>query len=166
MSQRYPTRTKATAAVQDAGPAPQPIQNAAKLMYAGAALTGVLLIVTVATIGSVKTAIHKADPSWTSSHVSSAATSWVIANAIGDLIGIGLWILMAQTNQQGRSWARVVASVLFALNTLFGIEYLRGGASGLGVAANGLVWLAGLGAIILLWLPASTEFFNRNRAAA
>ena len=34
------------------------------------------------------------------------------------ILAVGLWIWMARANAKGRTWARVVASVLFGLNTL------------------------------------------------
>jgi hypothetical protein len=164
MYQRYPSSTKA--AEPDRGPVPPSIQNAAKLMYAGAGLTAVSLIVLLATTGDVKAAVHKANPSWTAHHVSSFATNWIVTNLVAELIGIGLWIMMARMNLLGRVWARIVATVLFGLNTLGGLNFLRGGVTGFGAALFGLIWLVGLGAIVLLWLSQSTAYFNSQRDIA
>ena len=43
------------------------------------------------------------------------------------LIGIALWIWMAQMNKRGRNWARITSTVFFALDTLGAIGGLAGG---------------------------------------
>jgi hypothetical protein len=164
MYQRYPSSTKGVDA--DRVTAPQSIQNAVKLMYAGAVLTGISIIVLIVTISQVKTAFHKANPSWTTHHVSTVATSYVVTNIVAGLIGVGLWIMMAQMNGKGRQRARMVATILFAINTLSIFQLLRGGATVFGVIMVVLTWLAGLGAVVLLWQSNSTEYYNRVRDAA
>ena len=47
--------------------------------------------------------------------------------AVG-LIGVALWIWMAQMNQAGKNWARITSTVFFALETLSAIGGLAGGA--------------------------------------
>jgi hypothetical protein len=144
-------------------PAPQSIQNAVKLMYAGAALSAISLIVGLATVGQLKSAIKKADPSFTASQVHSAETVGVATVVIFGLIGIGLWVWMARANGAGKSWARVVASVLFGISTL---ELLLSGVranSTFDLIFEGLVWLIGLGAIVFLYRRDSSEYYAASR---
>ena len=44
------------------------------------------------------------------------------------LIGIGLWLWMAQKNKAGKNWARITSTVFFAIDTLGAIGGLAGGA--------------------------------------
>jgi hypothetical protein len=48
-------------------------------------------------------------------HRSPASAAPLVAGA---LITIGLWLWMGWANGRGRSWARIVAAVLFGINTL------------------------------------------------
>ena len=63
MYQPYPSTDKPVE--PDRPPAPQSVLNAVKLMYAGAALSAVSLIVSLVSIGGTKDAIKKARPSLT-----------------------------------------------------------------------------------------------------
>ena len=63
--------------------------------------------------------------------------------------------------QRDGTWARIVAAVLFSVDTL---EQIIGAA---GVPAGGvariyslLIWLIGLAALFFLWRPDSTVFFK------
>jgi hypothetical protein len=144
-------------------PAPQSIQNAVKFMYAGAALSAISLIVGLVTIGSLKSAIKSADPSFTASQVHAAEVVGVATVVISGLIGIGLWIWMARANGAGRPWARVVATVLFGISTL---ELLLSGVranSAFNLVFEGLVWLIGLGAIVFLYRRDSSEYYAASR---
>jgi hypothetical protein len=139
---------------------PPPVQMAVKLMYAGAALSAIDLIVGLVTIGSLKSAIKKADPTFTSSQVHTAEVGLVAFTVIIGLIGIGLWIWMALANNSGKSWARIIGTVLFGLNTLFVVLSLVRPHASLGLVFGLVVWLAGLGAVILLWRPESSQYFT------
>jgi len=148
--------------------APQSVQNAVKLMYAGAALSLVGLIVGLASIGSLKSAIltaaRNAHKTLTASQLHTAEIAGVAFIIVIGLIGVGLWLLMARMNGAGKSWARIVASVLFALNTISTLSSIARPAA-VGTRIFGLVgWLVGLGAIILLWRRESSEFFAAQSA--
>ena len=153
-----------------AGQAPEPARSepppsvvqAVRLMYAGAVVSAVSLVVGLATTGSLRTALHKSNPSLTPSQLHTAQTALVVGSVIIGLIGIGLWVWMARTNQAGKSWARIVAAVLFGLDTLF---LLLGVArAGSGTLVSILTWLIGGGAVILLWRKESSEYFAEQSA--
>ena len=64
------------------------------------------------------------------------------------LIGVLLWVWMAWANNKGRNWARIVASVLFGLNTISLL--LSPGRASITIIFEILGWLVGLGAIVIL----------------
>ena len=144
-------------------PAPPSVQTAVKCMYGGAALSAISLIVGLATIGSLKSAIKSADPSFSASQVHSAEVIGVASVVISGLIGIGLWIWMARANGAGRPWARVVASVLFGISTL---DLLLSGVranSAFNLVFAVLIWLVGLAAIIFLYRRDSSEYYAASK---
>lgn len=147
--------------------APPSIQNAVKLMYVGAALSAVSLIVGLLTIGSLKSAIQtasrKASKPLTTPELHTAEAVGVASIIVLGLLGIGLWLWMARANGSGKSWARVVASVLFGLNTLGLLSVIVRPNSALTKIFDLLVWLVGLGAIVFLYRRESSEYFAQSR---
>jgi hypothetical protein len=143
---------------------PASVVMAVRLMYAGAVVSALSLIVGVATVNrirdSIRTSLHRTNPKMTPAQVHSIETVFIVGSVAFQVISIGLWIWMAVTNKAGKSWARIVASVLFGLNTLM----LLLGVASAGVAASLLVsiltWLIGLGAVIYLWRKDATAYFN------
>jgi hypothetical protein len=164
MVQRYPSSGKPVELERP--PAPPSVVNAVKLMYAGAAVTTVSLIISLADIGGTKSAIRKARPTWTAAQVNQFDRFIIITAVVSGVIGIALWLWMARANGQGRSWARVVSSILFGLATLDLIGVLTEPKTALGLVFPLLTWLVGLGAIWLLFRPDSTAFFKRPSGLA
>jgi hypothetical protein len=72
-----------------------------------------------------------------------------------------LWVWMAWANNKGSSWARIVATGLFALNTISLIV----GAAGASIAIIfvALGWLAGV-AVVLLWRQETTAYVSWSPA--
>ncbi len=142
---------------------PTSVQNAVKLMYVGAGLSVVGLVVGLTAISSLKSAIKKAainaDKPLTASQLHGAEIVGVAFIILTGLIGVGLWLWMARTNQAGRTWARVVASVLFALNTISVLTSITRPTAAVTRIFGLLVWLVGLGAIGLLWQRASSAYY-------
>jgi hypothetical protein len=140
--------------------APNSVQTAVKLMYAGAALSLIELVVSLATVASLKSAILKKFPHYTSAQVHSAETAIVAGVVIEAIIAIGLWLWMARANGAGRNYARITGTVLFVVYTLFLLVDLRRPTASVGLVFAALVWLAGLGAVIMLWRRESSEYFS------
>jgi tryptophan-rich sensory protein len=154
-----------------AGQAPEPVRRdppdsvltAVKLMYAGAVVSGLSLVVGLVTIGSLRSALRKAYPNVTASQLHTIEVATVVFIVIFGLIGIGLWIWMAMANKRGGNWARITATVFFGLNTvslLVGLARPEPLASRL---VGLLIWLIGLGAVVMLWRSESTAFFKAPR---
>jgi len=138
---------------------PRPVRTAVLLMYAGAALSAVSLIVSVLSLHAIERVIRNASSTLTAQQVHNDAIVAVTIAVVESLIAIGLWLLMAWGNKNGQSWARIVATVLFGLNTLFLLlSFVRATVS-VSLAFSVLVWLIGLGAIVLLWRKESSEYF-------
>jgi hypothetical protein len=143
-------------------PMPNSVQNAVKLMYAGAGLTAIELIVYLATIGSLRNAIHKAFPTYSSARVHQVEVSSIVFTLVILLIAIGLWIWTARASAAGRNYARITGTVFFGLNTLNVLLQLARPHASVALVVILLVWLAGLGAVIMLWRRESGEYFSRR----
>ena len=162
MYQPYPTG--GAQPVSQTPERPPSVQNAIRLMYAGAAVSAFVIIVALVTVGSTRSAIHSDFPSYSASKVHKAALALVIYEVLIQAVTIGLWLWMASSNKAGKSWARIVSSVLFGLNTLILISSLARPHAAIGIVLLALVWLAGLGAIILLWLGDSSAYFAASKS--
>ena len=143
------------------GPAPKSVINAVRLMYAGAAMSGVAAIVGLTAIGSLRTALKdQTNPVLTTSQVNLAVDFFIGGVIVVGLIGIGLWIWMAFMCKAGRNWARITGSVFLAIWTLLLLSSLSRPSAVATLVVNILGWLIGLGAVILLWRKESTAFFK------
>ncbi len=162
MYQPYPTGGAEPEPVQPTPP--PPVQNAVRLMYVGAAISAISLIVTLATVGSLRTAIHNANPTLSATKLHSAQTAAIVLAIVFGLIGIGLWLWMARANQAGKNWARITATVFFGLDTLSLLASIRQAEPALSRVISVLVWLAGLGAVILLWQKISSAYFAASKS--
>ena len=143
---------------------PRSVQNAVKLMYAGAVLSLIGLILNLTTVGSLKSAIKARFPNYTAAQLHAAESVAVSSAIAGGLIAIGLWLLMARANGKGRNWARIVSSGLFAVNTLDMIPSVARPHAVTGLIFALAVWLVGLGAIVLIWSKESGPFYSRQQA--
>jgi hypothetical protein len=134
---------------------PQPVLTAVKLMYVGAGLELLGLILNI---------------------VSGSAN--VGYGIVVPLIGAGIWIWMAVSNKAGKNWARITSTVFFGLDCLVLLLVLIGAgalisltngaataAVVLALVAAVIVWLVGLGAIILLWRKESSAYFAAMSAS-
>jgi hypothetical protein len=142
--------------------APASVLTAVKLMYAGAALSVVTFLIGLTQKDAIRKAVVAKYPSYSDAQINTAANFGIVFGAIAGIIGLGLWLWMASANKKGHTWARVVSTVLFGLNTL-GLVYILAAAAGttaiqkiLGV----VVWVVGLGAVVFLWRSDSSAYFN------
>ena len=74
---------------------PRSVLNAVRLMYVGAALEVVTLIVALVTVGSLKAAILAKHPDYTSAQLHNAEDPRTVTLVAGALITTGLWLWMA-----------------------------------------------------------------------
>jgi len=171
MVQRYPSSGKPVEPEQL--PAPPPVMNAVKLMYAGAALWIITLIIVVTLIVGDKAGGHLR---W-DGHTLTAAQSGhlkpliIAVTVVSGLVVPAVWLWMARADGQGRSWARILSTVLFGLATLQLTGIYKTPVSNvgfgevLGLIVPVLSWLIGLAVVWLLWRPASSAFFKPRGSA-
>jgi hypothetical protein len=151
------------------------VRAAVRVMYAGAAVSTVNLIIFLALIGDVE--IYHAILGY---HLTAAQVSQLLnplaitVPIVLDLVPVALWLWMARETGRGRNWARHLSAVLFGLATLsltsvipqpvINISFVPAVhisfVPALGPMVPVLTWLAGLVAVWLLWRPASTAFFK------
>jgi hypothetical protein len=145
-------------------PMPSSVVAAVRLMYAGAALSLIGLVVGLATIGNVRSAIvtagDKAHKHYTPTQIHDLEVASVAIAVVSAVIAIGLWLWMARASSAGHNYARIVGSVLFALDTLFTLVNVARPHASLSLVFGLLVWLVGLGAVIMLWRKDSGPYFT------
>ena len=142
---------------------PAPVLTAVKLMYAGAAVSAISLIATLLTIGSLKTAIHNRSPKLTQTQLHTAEVALVVVSVIIGLVAVGLWIWMASANKAGKNWARITATVFFGINTVSVLSAFSLSGTLLGRLISLVIWLIGLGAVLMLWRKESSAYFTAPR---
>jgi hypothetical protein len=147
--------------------APAPVRTAVKLMYAGAAVSTVPLIIALPSIGDTNTYhLRWNGHAETAAQLSHLRPLLITTAIVGGLVVPALWLWMARANGRGQSWARIVSTVLFGLATLqlpgvFGTPTpVVFGVWVFGSTLAVLTWLVGLAVVRLLWRPASSAFFR------
>jgi len=131
-------------------------------MYVGAAASLIGVVIVFLDRHAIRTAIMNHNHKLTASQVNSSYHVALGIAAVFSLIGVGLWIWMAVMCKAGQSWARIVSTVFFGIETidLAVGSAVPGGGGGASRFYGILVWLIGLVAIIFLWQRSSTEFFK------
>jgi hypothetical protein len=139
--------------------APSSLLAAVKLMYVGAGLQALALVFSFAARVELRDQIADEQPDLTADQVERALNIQLFSVAIVDVLAIAMWIWMAQTNQRGLEWARIVATVLAPLNIAFTLFSLSQ-AAGMAIVVRFLT-IALAGAIIfLLYRPDSSAFYR------
>jgi hypothetical protein len=159
---------------QPRSPIPVPVDNAVRVMYMGAAASLIGVVIDLATVGPPRDqlatpndngAALTATQLTASVHVATGAHLAIFALVVAGVIGVAAWIWMAQSNQSGKRWARIVATVLFGVDTLSLIAGINGASALSGTAATRtygiVIWLIGLAAIVLLWQRTSSAYFRK-----
>jgi hypothetical protein len=143
------------------------VRAAVRVMYAGAIVSTVNLVILLAFIDYVKAYHAVLGHQLTTAQVSQLNTPFVTLSVVSGLVPIALWLWMARENGQGRNWARSLSTVLFGLATVDLTGAFKTPVIQLtlvpelfGPAVPVLTWLAGLAAVWLLWRPASTAYFK------
>jgi hypothetical protein len=168
---------------------PRPLVIAVGLMYVAAVVEIVYAVADgqwlASYLSSLFAAIEAADTPGSGGQVPASEIKHLIL-VFAIVMGITaalIWLWIAWKNRAGRHWARVVATVLFALSCLGLPELLTGGhlstmpstftaADGATIAvpplaipawliAAGVVsWLLGLAIVILLWQRAASRYYD------
>ena len=148
------------------------VRAAVRLMYAGAALSTVNLIILMALFGDIKAYHAVLGHRLTAAQVSQLNTVLITTLILWALVPIALWLWMARACGRGRNWARIVSTVLFGVATLDltgAFSWPPGIQLSLALSAVGgrfgptipvLYWVVGLAVVCLLWRPSSRAYFR------
>lgn len=145
-------------------PQPSSISTAVKLMWVGAALGLISVIISVASLGSLKDDIRdelvKDDPGVSQSTIDAAYGITIGVAVVFGAIGVLLWAWMAWKNGQGRSWARIVATVLGGLNVVFTLlSFTAANAEPVSMVFSAITLVLAVVILTLLWRKDATEFY-------
>jgi len=139
---------------------PKSVVIAVRLMYAGAAVTAIGVLLSVIAVATGSKALHASHPHATLAQLHATQNFLITVAIVSGLLEIGAWLFMARANRGGLKWARIIATVLFALGTWNLVSHLIGKATPTNLAYTALVWVVGLAAVFFLWQKDSTEYFN------
>jgi hypothetical protein len=143
---------------------PDTMRRAVRFMLAGAAITVVLgIFEVIATVADKNSITVNGKPP-----TSSQLTTGIVFIAISYIIYTLLWLVMTRFNRAGMKWARIVASILFAISTIFLYETVASLHGGQVITAADVIfivitvasWGVGVGAIAMLWRSDSTAFYQ------
>ena len=141
---------------------PGSVLTAVRLMYAGAAVSLVGVVVSLAVINQIKTTFETQHPLAQNAAQGVATAAAAVVIIIG-AVAIGVWLTLASASRKGRSWARTAGTIVFGLDTLA----LLGTLGRAGIPATktfgALTWLIGLLAVISLWRRQSSDYFDYSR---
>jgi hypothetical protein len=148
---------------------PVPVRKAGRFMLVGAAITVLICLFQVAVTIIDKNLIDVNGKPPTSSQLAVGILILIVSYAVY----ITLWILMARFTRAGHNWARIVSSVLFAISTwqLYStINSLKANvtitvADIIFIVCTVAIWIAGVGAVALLWRSESSAYFKATTAS-
>ena len=136
--------------------APPPQVNTAFWLYiAGAALSLVALIISLATVGSLKSTLMQQQSGLSDSAANAAIGISVTLAVVFGILYIAAYVLFAVFMRRGANWARIVLLIVTVLS-LFGVL------GGYGVGAARVI--VGVIATILIFLKPANEYFRSGRA--
>ncbi len=145
-------------------PPPRAVQNAVKLMYVGAAIEVISLVVGLLTKSSYRNAIMKTHANYTTAQLHNAESARAIPLVIGAVIAIALWLWMAWAVRRGQNWARVLSAVFFAINTLSLIAAAVVVRDVPSLIVGVVLWLIGLAAIVLIFGKEARPYYHQTLA--
>src|ERR1700761_2485151 len=144
---------------------PSPVRKSVRFMLAGAAVTVLSGIFSIIVVLSDPNVINSGKQP-----TSSQLTGQVVQVILFTIVYSFLWVLMARMNRTGHVWARIVASVLFAIWTYIlyaDIGSLQDAGAAVVHVYNIVAfvlevaeWICGLGAVALLWRQESGVYFK------
>lgn len=145
---------------------PASIAQAVKLMYVGAALSLLGIIVTFLEKGAIRDAVENstAGKTMTPDELDSAVTLGLVSGIVAGLIGVALWLWMARANGRGRKWARIVATVFFAFSVLNFLGSFLQPTPALSRILGVIMLVLGAYILYLLYRPESTQYYEAQSA--
>lgn len=160
-----------TPPVVAAGPAPtrpKSMDTAVMLMRAGGVVAVLGLLFVFIIKDDIRSAAEKAlkagGSAYTQSQVDAVVGVAVMTGIVFGLFGAALWFWMAFANGKGKSWARMVATILFAFSVLGVLSNLASSPSLLAMLPNLISFLIGAAAIFLMYKRESSDWYKAMSA--
>lgn len=155
----YPASSSPAPAASGPVTPPQQVNIAFWLYIAGAALSLIALVVSLATVGSLKDDLQR-QLATQGQQISGSALDSIVAVSVTGAVIFGIlyivaYVLFAYFMRRGANWARIVLLVVTVLS-LFGIL----GGFGLGAARV----VVGVIATILIFLKPANDYFREVKA--
>lgn len=143
--------------------APQSIKTAVRLMYVGAALSLVSILVVIVQKKSLHAKLRQSllnsGQTATTDKVHSLMVVTVGAVVVVSLIAVALWLWMAWANGKGKSWARIVATVLGVLDLLSVLSTIVQHQTALSVIVSVINLIIAVVILVMLWRKESSAFY-------
>ena len=170
--QPYPedsARREAEVLTHEAAPErPASLKNAVRLMWAGAGLSVLYLVVSLAMLHSLKDDIRdelrSRGESFTQSDIDTAYQVAIVSLVVFGVIGIALWVWMALMNGRGRNWARITATVFGGLNIVINVLGLTGASTTSGASIVGVLFsvanlIIAVGALVFMYRKDASAYY-------
>ncbi|HSJ62162.1 MAG TPA: hypothetical protein VK895_13080 [Jiangellaceae bacterium] len=138
---------------------PSSILTAVRLMYAGAALSLLWTVLQPTRRDTIRDAIDNPNGEITAEDLDSLVSLAIGFTVVIGLVTVGLWVLMARTNRDGKSWARVFATVLGAIAILAGMLGMLQ-ADLINMVMNLALVVLSVSILVLLYRRESTEYYK------
>jgi hypothetical protein len=138
---------------------PSSILTAVKLMYAGAALSLLWTLLVLPQRDVLRDALDDQDLDMTAGELDSLINAVIGAMVVVGLITVGLWILMARANRSGKSWARVVATILGGIAILVGLLGMLQ-VEAIGLVMNLALVVLAVWILVLLYRRESSQYYS------
>jgi hypothetical protein len=140
---------------------PASIRLAVRLMLVGAALSALGVLLTFTQTDAIREAVEDSDDSLTQSQIDTAVNVGIAAAVVSGLVGVGLWVWMAVANGQGKSWARVLATVFGGLNLIGALfSFVGAGSTGLSVGLGLVSLVLAVVILVLLYRPDASRYYE------
>lgn len=139
---------------------PASIARAVRLMYAGAVVSGANFLIGLALRGEFRRSIARHSARHlTQRQLSAAFDAAIVAIVLAGILGVALWLWMAYANRLGYRWARVTATVLFAISATDWVVSLGNGDPAWTKLTTLVVVGVGAATIVLLYRPDASAYF-------
>jgi len=155
-------------------PQPPSVRTAVRLMWAGAALSVISQVAALFNLDDAKVQMREqfieAYPDASQATIDMMFTSGIVIGFITSMIGTLLWLWMAWKNGQGRSWARVVATVLGGFAVVSGIiSFATSGVMAVETTPTNIVigaatLVLAIVILVLMWRKESSAFYAARSA--
>jgi heme A synthase len=128
-------------------------------MYAGAVLSLIWTLLVLPQRDVLRDALDEQNLDVTAGELDSLINTMIGVIVVVGLITTGLWVLMARTNRDGKSWARVLATILGAIAILVGLLGMLQ-VDLIGLVMNLALVVLAVWILVLLYRRESTEYYN------